>query len=94
MSGKVIGVLQVPQSCNLAGDLPDVSKCFHGIAQAGDRRANCMGLFSIFWFGASARLAPAWPQADLEALPIDRFRFPHQHRYQAVHANTGAYPDA
>jgi hypothetical protein len=53
-----------------------------------------MGLFSIFWLGASAHLAPAWPQADLDALPTDRFRFPHQHRYQAVHANTGAYPDA
>jgi hypothetical protein len=53
-----------------------------------------MGLFSIFWLRASARLAPAWPQADLDALPIDRLRFPRQHRYQAIHANGGAYPGA
>jgi hypothetical protein len=34
----------------------------------------CMGLFSVFWLGARARLAPAWPQADLDALLIDQFR--------------------
>jgi hypothetical protein len=34
-----------------------------------------MGLFSVFWLGASARPAPAWPQADLDALLTDQFRF-------------------
>jgi len=53
-----------------------------------------MGLFSVFWLGARAHLAPAWPQADLDALPTDQFRFQHHHRYQAIHANTEAYPDA
>jgi len=51
----------------------------------------CMGLFSVFWLGARAHLAPAWPQADLDALLIDRFRFQHHLRYQAIHANAGAY---
>jgi hypothetical protein len=50
-----------------------------------------MGLFSIFWFGARARQAPARPQADLDALLIDQFRLPLHHRYQAIHANGGAY---
>jgi len=71
-----------------------VARGFRGIGPAGDRRLLCMGLFSIFWLGARAHLAPAWPQADLEALPTDQFRFQHHHRYQAIHANTGAYPDA
>jgi hypothetical protein len=33
---------------NSAADLPDVSKCFGGIAQRGDHRLLRMGLFSIF----------------------------------------------
>jgi hypothetical protein len=51
-------------------------------------------VFDNLVWTASAHLAPARPQADLEALPTDRFRFQHHHRYQAIHANTGAYPDA
>jgi len=54
----------------------------------------CMGVFSIFWLGASARLAPAWPHADLDALLTDDSRFQYQHRYQAIRANVGAYPGA
>jgi hypothetical protein len=50
-----------------------------------------MGLFSIFWFGARAGRAPAWPQAGLDVLLIDQLRFQHHHRYQAIHANAGAY---
>ena len=57
-------------------------------------RLLCMGLFSIFWFGARARRARAWPQADPDALLTDQFRFQHHDRYQAIHAHTGAYPDA
>jgi hypothetical protein len=53
-----------------------------------------MGLFSVFWLRASARLVPARPQANRDALLIDQFRFQYQHRYQAIHANGGAYPGA
>jgi len=68
----------------------DVSKCCHGIAMPATARLLCMGLFSEFWLGARARLAPARPQANLDALLIDDFRFQHHHRYQAIHANAGA----
>jgi hypothetical protein len=50
-SGRAMGVLQMARWWNSAPDLPDVSKCFRGIAQgihAGDARLLCMGLFSIF----------------------------------------------
>jgi hypothetical protein len=50
-----------------------------------------MGLFSVFWLRASARLVPARPQANLDTLLIDQFRLQHHHRYQAIHANAGAY---
>jgi hypothetical protein len=54
-------------------------------------RLLCMGLFSVFWLRASARLVPARPQANLDTLLIDQFRLQHHHRYQAIHANAGAY---
>jgi len=51
LSGRAMGVLQIARRWTNAADLPDVSKCFCGIAQsipASDTVLLCMGLFSIF----------------------------------------------
>jgi len=40
--------------CDIAGDLPDMSKCVRGIAQAGDRQATLHGVvFDILGAGAA-----------------------------------------
>jgi len=44
LSPVSMGVLQIALSWNIAGDLPDVSKCFRGITHAGDRRATLHGV--------------------------------------------------
>jgi hypothetical protein len=51
LSDRAMGVLQIARRWNSAADLPDVSKCFRGIARsilASDTMLLCMGLFSIF----------------------------------------------
>jgi len=45
--GQAMGVLQKAACCKKAADLPDVSKCFHGIGQsihASDRQATLHGV--------------------------------------------------
>src|SRR5689334_17284700 len=44
VSGKVGAGLQIPGSCNCAGDLPDMARGFREIAPAGDRRAPLHGV--------------------------------------------------
>jgi hypothetical protein len=49
--GQGLGASQIARRSNSAPDLPDVSKCFCGIAQASMPMTTmllCMGLFSIF----------------------------------------------
>src|SRR4030088_2450962 len=47
-----MGDLKAARCWKSAGDLPDVSKCFHGLSiHASDTLLLCMGLFSIFWLG-------------------------------------------
>ncbi len=38
------GRLTMAGSWNITGDLPDVSKCLRGVAQAGDRQATLHGV--------------------------------------------------
>ena len=57
LSGRAMGVLQIARWWNSAPDLPDVSKCFSQDSLKASMPTTtmllCMGLFSIFWLGAS-----------------------------------------
>jgi hypothetical protein len=48
LSAGFMGVLQIAQEWNIAGDLPDVSNVFAGSGMPATVRLLCMGLFSIF----------------------------------------------
>ena len=94
VSGRVMGVLQIPRSCNFAGDLPDVLKCFREIAPAGDRRATLHGVvFDILvWSesrsGAGMAAGRCGCAAD-RSVPV-----PVPASISGRPANTGAYPGA
>ncbi len=69
LSGRAMGVLQIARRWNSAADLPDVSKCFRGIAQsihASDHHATLHGVVFDILVGSTSRvgLAAVFPVDD------------------------------